>query len=241
MRKMALTQELVARVHRSVTDAGPSPGLPQLADEDYEEIADRLLRERNGDDAFWVFAYGSLIWKPEFVPIEERRAMAAGWHRAFAIKITRWRGTPECPGLMLALDRGGSCAGLAYRLDEAGLRSTLDALLRREMTRKPPTNVPRWIRVTSATGSHRALAFTVDRTAPAYAGVVTEDTKVEMLSSAVGHWGSCAEYLLNTVEHLEQRGIHDRYLWRLQALVAAHIRNGIRSAAASPIEQAAMR
>ena len=77
-------------------------------------------------------------------------------------------------------------------------------------------------------GTLRALAFTVDRRGPAYAGRLAEAEVVETLSTAVGHWGSCAEYLLNTVENLEQRGIHDRMLWRLQARVAERIEDACR-------------
>jgi len=220
--QLTLTRDMVAKTHHAVTDSGPRPGFRYLDEADYAEIADRLLA--SSDQAgFWVFAYGSLIWKPEFPAVEELVATVNGWHRAFALRVSRWRGTPECPGLMLALDRGGRCRGVVCRMPDSDLRVGLLSLLKREMTAKPSSISPRWVKASTVKGALRALAFTVDRRGPAYAGRLAEAEVVESLSTAVGHWGSCAEYLLNTVEHLEQRGIHDRMLWRLQARVAERI------------------
>lgn len=226
---LILTPELVANAHRHVADPGPSSGTVYLQDEDYAWWVDHILSGRRQGEQFWVFAYGSLIWKPEFEAAEERIAHAHGWHRAFALKLTRWRGSPEHPGLMLALDRGGACKGIAYRLAEEELAETLGKLLRREMSVKPPSNVPRWIGIQILEGQVRALAFAVDRKAPAYASGLPLEQVVEVLSTAVGHWGSCAEYLYNTVTHLEARGIRDRKLWLLQALVAERLRTAIRA------------
>jgi cation transport protein ChaC len=220
---LALTSELVAKAHREVADSGPSAGVTYLQDDDFRLWIDHVLEGWDQDAGFWVFAYGSLIWKPEFVPVEERLAYAPGWHRAFALKLTRWRGTPERPGLMMALDRGGSCRGIAYRLQEDDLRETLGQLFRREMSANPPSNVPRWVRLNTSQGYLQALAFTVSRTAPAYAGRLPDEEVVEALATAVGHWGSCAEYLHNTVTHLEAKGIRDRRLWSLQAQVAERL------------------
>jgi cation transport protein ChaC len=220
---LALNRGLVAKVHRPVVDSGPRPGAAYLDDDDYAEIANRILQSWHAAQGFWVFAYGSLIWKPAFASIDQRKATVPGWHRAFALKLTRWRGTPECPGLMLTLDRGGSCHGIVYRVAEPNLRQTLIQLLQREMTVKPPTQAPRWVCANTAKGRLRALAFTVDRRGPAYAGALSEDQTADTLALAVGHWGSCAEYLLHTVENLDQHGIRDGLLWRLQARVAERI------------------
>jgi cation transport protein ChaC len=220
---IALSRELVAKVHRPVVDPGPRPGVAYLDDEDYSAIADQVLRSWKAAEGFWVFAYGSLIWKPAFPAVDERKATVPGWHRAFALRLTRWRGTPECPGLMLTLDRGGSCQGIAYRMADPNLRQALICLLQREMTVKPSTTAPRWVSAMTAEGPLRALAFTVDRKGAAYAGGLPEDHVVDTLSTAVGHWGSCAEYLLNTVENLDRHGIRDGLLWRLQARVAQRI------------------
>ena len=112
---MALTAELVARCERSEPDPGPAPGYQPLTDEEIEAVAHGLLHQR-GRGPLWVFAYGSLMWKPAFTSLEHRRATVFGWHRAFCLELRRWRGSPQQPGLMLALDRGGRCEGIVHRL-----------------------------------------------------------------------------------------------------------------------------
>ena len=129
---MALTPELVARVERTERDTSPEPGLTRLNDEDYDGIAEGLLRQFS-PTTFWLFAYGSLIWKPEFTSLEHRRGVAYGWHRSFCLELKSWRGTPEVPGLMLALDRGGCCEGVVYRLPDNDHHDQLRRLLRREL------------------------------------------------------------------------------------------------------------
>ena len=222
-RQMVLTADLVARVHRIVEDTGPEPDRVYHTEQDYDAaVADSLASHSAGEDA-WLFAYGSLIWKPEVDHVEERIGTARGWHRAFCLRLTRWRGTRDKPGLMMALDRGGECKGVAYRLAGDTVETQLGKLFRREMRLKPPTNVPCWIAVQTDNGPLRALAFVSNRNGQSYAGKRTLEETADILSEACGHLGSCAEYLHNTVSHLEARGIHDRNLWRLQHLVAERI------------------
>jgi cation transport protein ChaC len=180
-----------------------------------------------GRDA-WLFAYGSLIWKPEVEHLEARRGTAHGWHRSFCFRITRFRATRDRPGLMMALDRGGQCRGILYRLPGASLQAQLGKLFRREFTVKPPNSTPRWIRVATEEGPLTALAFVMNRQAPAYVGRLAPEEVAALLAGACGHWGSGAEYLHNTVMHLEEHGIHDRNLWRLQKLVAGRIEDAAR-------------
>ena len=135
---------------------------------EYDAIVDVLLSDYN-PDALWVFAYGSLIWNPEFEFIDQRRATATGWRRSFCLKLTRLRGTREFPALMLALDRGGSCKGIVYRLPAEDRFGQLGRLMRREIDANPPTNVPRWISVKTDSGSLRALAFVAALDGKAYA------------------------------------------------------------------------
>lgn len=231
-RRIVLTPELVARVHREVPDAGPQihrgPNMAPMDEADYDVLADRLLAQHRahrkaGADGLWIFAYGSLIWRPACATDLQLHARLHGWHRRFCIRVTRWRGTADCPGLMMALDRGGSCHGVLQRIPEADLVGALGALVRRETSVKPMTNAPRWITAEAGGRRIRALAFTADRNGPFYAGRVDIDSAADVLATACGHWGSGAEYLLNTVRHLEELGIHDSYLWRLQELVAARI------------------
>ena len=128
---MTLTAELVARVERMERDTSPEPGLTRLIDEDYDGIAEGLLRQHS-PTTFWLFAYGSLIWKPAFDALEHCRATARGWHRAFTMHLPRWRGTPEQPGLMMVLEPGGSCTGVAYRLPDSDHHEQMVRLLKRE-------------------------------------------------------------------------------------------------------------
>ena len=125
---------------------------------------------------------------------------------------------------MMALDRGGSCRAVVQRLSAATARDRFGQLLRRETTSKEhPTNRPRWVTVESACQQRRAIVFAVARSSPYYSGNFSQDETAAILARAVGHWGSGAEYLMNTVQQLETLGIHDRNLWRLQELVAARI------------------
>lgn len=217
-----LTAELVARVERYEADPGPEPGTSEHSDAEFDALVDELLAQHRPAE-LWVFAYGSLIWNPEFEVLEARRATAFGWHRSFCLKLTRWRGTRELPALMLALDRGGSCQGLVYRLPAQDHEQQLGLLMRREIDANPATNVPRWISVKTESGVLRALAFVASPDGMAYAGKLPLADVARVLARAAGHWGSAAQYLLRTVSMLEEHGIRDRNLWQVQHLVAREI------------------
>lgn len=222
-RQMRLTPELVALCHRAVEGDSYIDERDYFVEADYERAVDGLLDSRP-EGAFWLFAYGSLMWKPEVESLEAIRGVARGWHRAFSLKIEHYRATPEQPGYMMCLDPGGHYDGMALRLDEASLRAQLHALLFREVGNDAQLEAVRWIDVEDAGATRRALTF--------YAGPTQLDeyrsgrplTEVAHgLARACGHWGSGADYLYNTVSHLEQLGIHDEGLWQLQELVAAEI------------------
>lgn len=223
-RRPVLTPDHIARVHRVVEDTGPPPGVQQQTDDDYRDWVDRIARS-HPDPArpTQLFAYGSLIWKPEIDHRAEQIGVAQGWHRSFCLRMHRFRGTPHQPGLMMALDRGGQCRGVLFELPKENLELQLDRLFRREFTVKPINSMPRWITVQTASGPVKALGFVMNRASPYYAGGLAMEEVARTLCLACGHWGSGAEYLLNTVTHLEARGIRDRGLWRLQQLVAEEI------------------
>jgi cation transport protein ChaC len=199
-----------------------------MTDEDYENAITNVLAHAPSSD-IWMFGYGSLLWKPEFAFAESRTAKVRGWHRAFCFRVSRFRGTSDKPGLMLALDCGGQCKGMVFRIPAHQVRESLDALFRRELIIKPSINVPRWMTVETDEGPVRAFGFIVNRQHPLYSGKLPLDQTVDILATAAGHWGSCAEYLRETVSRLEELGIHDASLWRLQALVAARLEAGARS------------
>ena len=221
---LELTAEHVARVERFEADPGPLPGTADHTDAEINAIINQLLAEYTPTE-LWVFAYGSLIWNPEFEFRESWRATANGWHRSFCLKLDRWRGTREVPALMLALDRGGSCNGIAYLLPAADHFGQLFQLMRREIDANPPTNVPRWITVKTESGPLRALAFVAEPSGNAYAGKLSTEHVAHVLARAAGHWGSAAQYLFNTVTKLEEHKIRDRNLWKIQRLVAIEIEN----------------
>ena len=109
MRKLTLTADHVARVHKVVQDHGLTPGAELHTDANYDSWVEQMIRTHPAPKApTRLFAYGSLIWKPEIEHIGEQVGLARGWHRAFCFRMTRFRGTPEQPGLMMALDRGGA-------------------------------------------------------------------------------------------------------------------------------------
>jgi cation transport protein ChaC len=164
-----------------------------------------------------------LIWKPVFQVVATARATALGWQRAFCLPIVRFRGTVEQPGLMMQIDRGGQCEGLVQQVATTTEWEDLSVLWRREMTNKPPSNFPRWIDVVVEGKPTKAIAFTANPESPNYIGGLKPDEIALTLSRACGHWGSCADYLHQTVLSLDANGINDGYLWDLQERVAALI------------------
>lgn len=221
-RVMALGPAHVAKVARVVEKGVHQVTYRPLSDAEFEEVARGFLATLGGRP-LWVFAYGSLIWKPAFDHVETRRGRVHGWRRSFCLNITSWRGTAEEPGLMLALDRGGACAGVAYRLPEADQQAAMLRMLYREIAYHEDLPWLRWVTVRTAEGPVRALAFYCAPAAHPDLVRLPLDEQAWRLARAAGYVGSCAEYLYNTVSHLEALGIRDRYLWDLQARVAAEI------------------
>ena len=221
---LRLTPDHIARVHRAVEDPGPVPGVVQQTDADYAEWVGHILSTNPAPGRpIRLFAYGSLIWKPEIPHTAERAAVARGWHRSFCLTMTRFRASVDQPGLMMALDRGGQCRGVVLDLPPEDLAGQLDRLFRREFTVKPINSMPRWLTVQTERGTEPALGFVMNRASPNYAGRLPPEQVARLLARSCGHWGTGAEYLLNTVTQLDARGIRDRGLWRLQALVADEI------------------
>ncbi|MCF8480267.1 MAG: gamma-glutamylcyclotransferase [Rhodospirillum sp.] len=171
----------------------------------------------DGDDV-WVFAYGSLIWNPAFHFEERRVGMVRGWHRRFCLSTVMGRGTPECPGLVLGLDRGGACRGVAYRVAAAKVREELSVVWRREMV--TAAYRPRWGKVDLGHRRVPAILFTINRDDPHYAPGLDERTVAERMATAVGALGPAADYLFKTEEALSREGILDVSLER----VAKHAR-----------------
>ncbi len=162
-------------------------------------------------DEFWVFGYGSLMWNPGF-PHEERvLAHLGGYRRSLCVRSYVHRGTEERPGLVLGLDRGGSCKGVAFRVAPSEWRSTVDYLRERELVTS--VYLERHVRTRLADGRDvRALTYVIDRAHPQYAGAVTVDVAAGIVQSAVGRSGPNPVYVANTVAHLRELGIRDHWL-----------------------------
>lgn len=162
----------------------------------------------------WVFGYGSLIWRPDFPHVERRLATLIGAHRALCVYSWVHRGTREHPGLVLGLDRGGTCRGVAFRVAPED-RDNVVALLR---AREQVTAVylERMRPVRFADGAQAsALTYIVDRASPQYAGKLDEETQFRLVAEARGQSGVNRDYVIHTAAHLAELGMPDAALERL--------------------------
>lgn len=171
----------------------------------------------------WIFAYGSLMWRPGFEAEEVVHARLVGWRRSFCIYSRFHRGSARRPGLVLGLDRGGTCEGIAFRVPAAKARATLQYLREREQV----VNVYReaLVPVTLLAGDHPevvALAFLVERAHPSYAGQLSLAEQAHFIRGAAGRSGNNIDYLVNTLAHLAELGIRERELERLLTFVGRH-------------------
>jgi len=193
-------------------------GRHALTDEELAVSLAAALKSKPADSDWWVFAYGSLLWNPLFPFEDARRATLSGRRRRFCLWSLASRGTPNQPGLVLGLDRGGSCHGVVYRLPARSAKAELALLWRREMVLG--AYLPLWVKVRCDGKPLVALAFVVDRAHRQYTGNLTLGEQAEVLATAVGAFGSSADYLERARVALVTHGIVDPYLERLAALVA---------------------
>lgn len=161
----------------------------------------------------WVFAYGSLMWNPGFAHEERVAGRLIGAHRSLCVRSVHWRGTPERPGLVLGLDRGGSCVGVAFRVAAANAEATLGYLREREQV----TNIYREAtqRVWLKDGTERAVAavvFLVDRGHAQYSGPLTREERLHIVRQGHGVGGPNADYVIATARHLQEMGLRDEEL-----------------------------
>ena len=168
---------------------------------------------------FWVFGYGSLMWRPGFAHTETCRARLHGFRRSLCVSSFVYRGTPGRPGLVLGLDHGGSCVGLAFRVPDE-LRDEVVAYLRdRELV--TGVYLERMLPVRLENGENVvAMAYVVDRSHEQYAGNLDEAAAAKIVSGAVGQAGPNEEYVLNTIAHIRALGIRDHWLEEVGRLVS---------------------
>jgi cation transport protein ChaC len=215
---LVLTRDAIKNgfIDRMLEGRGDYPGrwTPQQIADCYRGM---LATAPGGD--IWIFGYGSLIWNPCIDVVETRRARLRGFHRRFCLWTHLGRGSPECPGLMLGLMPGGSCAGLALRVRREAAETEFEILFRREMV--SGSYDPRWvaIEIDGMEQPVRALCFLMNLAHDRYSGRLTDAVTADAIARARGPLGACRDYLEQTVAALDALGIHDRRMRRLLRMV----------------------
>lgn len=171
-------------------------------------------------EQMWVFGYGSLMWEPGFKPVERIPAKLAGWHRTFCMRSIHYRGTPERPGLVLALDRAEAayCAGVAFAVapdQQTDVRAYLHA---RELVSDAYLEMR--LPVMLADGRQvTAITYVIDRDHNQYCSAYSIEEQAQIIARSRGQNGSNADYLWNTAAHLAELGLPDPELEWLAARV----------------------
>jgi len=216
LKREELTAERIEQIVQDARKAGYDFFLS--AEERAASLEQALTRYAPGEEA-WVFAYGSLMWNPALEFAESSACLVQGWHRSFCFWTPLGRGTPELPGLMLALERGGCSEGIAYRLSPEQVQSELAILWNREML--AGFYRPAWVPATLRDGrTVTAVTFEVDPAHCQYCGGLPVDKQAHHIAFAEGRRGACREYLTNTAAHARTLGIHDPYIEDMVARVA---------------------
>lgn len=156
----------------------------------------------------WVFGYGSLMWRPGFPYLEAHPALLRGWHRSLCVYSHHHRGTAARPGLVLGLDRGGACRGVAFRVADAEAETTRAYLIEREQVTLVYREIASRVRLDDGR-TVQALTFVVDRGHHQYAGILTPERQAELIRSAQGVSGRNIDYLESTLRHLEELRVRD--------------------------------
>lgn len=204
-------------IRRLVEQSGDDGRL--MTDQERELIVEKMIETAPSRDSIWIFGYGSLIWNPAVHFTEKLQGKVHGYHRRFCLWSTIGRGSPSKPGLMLGLERGGSCNGIFYRIDRREIRSELDIVFRRELI--TAAYRPTWVSAhISDKSPFRAIAFVINRDHNRYAGALDDETVIQTIAEAKGTLGSCSDYLYETVLQLDNLGMPDRRL----ASIARHVR-----------------
>lgn len=193
-------------------------GMTVLSDAEIEADLDATLAPHTPGEDVWLFGYGSLMWNPAIEFVERRGGVVHGWHRRFCLWLHGGRGSLDNPGLMLALERGGRCAGMLFRIPAPNVRSELLLAWRRE--RFTDAYQSRWVTAMTSDGPVRAVTFVANRAHLRYAGRLDEAVVAAHLATATGSLGSCAAYLSETLNALQLVGLRDRTLERLQRLAS---------------------
>lgn len=161
----------------------------------------------------WIFGYGSLMWNPGFPYIEDQPGLIHGFHRCLCVQSTIYRGSPDCPGLVLGLDRGGSCRGRTFRIAAEDVNATLAYLDEREQVTK--VYCPHFVNVELNDGrTVTGYTFVVRREHEQYVHLSLEG-QARLVAHGKGDRGSALDYLANTIEHIDALGIRDSQLHKV--------------------------
>jgi cation transport protein ChaC len=191
-----------------------------LSDAERRQSRIDTMAARPTDAEIWVFAYGSLMWNPAFHFTDRRVARLYGYHRSFCLRTPIGRGTPDRPGLVLGLDRGGSVQGVALKIDEAQAEEELDVIWAREML--AGSYRPTWVHLVGQDRRRfHAIAFVMDRSHDRYCGGLSAEETAQHIAHAEGRLGPCSDYLENTVAAMDEIGIADGAMHDLRARVRA--------------------
>ena len=185
-----------------------------------EELADsvkKILEETNREKGVWVFGYGSLMWNPDFILAEKRTGTVKGYHRSLCLKSKVYRGTSKFYGLVLGLDKGESCQGMAYRIAEKNIHSEMIKIWEREMF--AGTYIPTLVNVTTKQGAISAVTFVINHEHEHYIPNLELEEIVERVVRAEGTCGTCHDYVKNTVKSLHLLGLRDHALEELLTLI----------------------
>ena len=189
-----------------------------LSEEELLESRRSLIKDSHSSENLWIFGYGSLIWNPSFKYDMRIPAHLYGYHRRFCLRTTITRGSPEKPGLVLGLDRGGSTKGILFRIPASIAAKECDVIWKREMLNG--AYKPSWVKAKSEDGQlFEALTFIIKRGHPSFSAPIPDEEIVKMIAEASGIVGSNSEYLFKTEEALKDAGIHDKKLKTISHLV----------------------
>ncbi|MFC4271206.1 gamma-glutamylcyclotransferase [Sneathiella chungangensis] len=202
------------RIDELIREAKRQGPFHALTHEEREATRREFLAKISHDNGLWVFGYGSLLWNPAFHFTEWQPARLHGFRRRFCLQASIGRGSPEKPGLMLALDHGGSCNGRAFHIAPDKIESETDILWMREMVSGAYN--ARLIKIRLPHETVTGLTFVINRAHPRYIAEMDIEDTARLVSSGEGHLGTCRDYLNNTIAHLDEMKVKDRYLHELQ-------------------------
>lgn len=221
MSSLKLTRDSIldGTLHASAK-ATLGPNVRFMSPEERAHSIKTMLASAPRPERVWIFGFGSLIWNPAFHFVERRTARIHGFHRQFCLWARAGRGSPQRPGLMLALERGGSCHGVAYRIAPKHVEVELDVVWRREMLTMAYR--PVWVAARTPRGIEHAIAFAANRSHDRYIRGLSDKEISRLLATGEGPLGACCDYLFDTVSHLRELGIRDRRLEALEHRVRRH-------------------